>query len=219
MPDTSASRADSIVSSTLWARGLKRACDLALGLLGLILLSPVLLIAMLLVRLSSPGPVFFRQVRTGRLGREFRPYKLRTMRGGRTPDPNEIVPLDHPEITCIGRLLRRLKLDELPQVINVVTGDMALIGPRPTLPDQTRAYDDFQRRRLLLRPGLTGLAQVNGNAAIPWAERIKYDVYYVRRCSLALDLGIALKTMLVVLRGEQRYARPFDESPYAQPGP
>ena len=203
------------VSGSLWARGLKRICDFSGATLGLMVVSPVLLTSMALVKLTSPGPVFFRQVRTGRHGREFRPLKLRTMRGGRAPDPNEIVPLDHPEITPVGRLLRRLKLDELPQILNVVQGDMALIGPRPTLPEQTRCYDEFQRQRLLVRPGLTGLAQVNGNTAISWAERIKYDVYYVRRHGLLMDLGILAKTTLVILLGEQRFARPFEASPYA----
>lgn len=207
--------AGSVVSSTIWARGLKRACDLLLSLLGLILVSPVLLTAMLLVKLASPGPVFFRQVRTGRHGRQFQPYKLRTMRGGRTPDPDEIVPLDHPEITAAGRLLRRLKVDELPQILNVVKGDMSLIGPRPTLPQQTREYDDFKKQRLLVRPGVTGLAQVNGNAAIPWEERIKYDVYYVKHHGFRMDARVLLKTVLVLLRGEKHFARPFEQSPYA----
>jgi lipopolysaccharide/colanic/teichoic acid biosynthesis glycosyltransferase len=170
---------------------------------------------MLAIKLTSRGPIFFVQVRSGRNGRSFQPYKLRTMRGGRTPDAKELVPLDHPEITFIGRLLRRLKMDELPQILNVVKGDMSLIGPRPTLPDQTEAYDDFQRRRLLVRPGLTGLAQVNGNAAISWGERIKYDVHYVRHHGFWMDVGILFKTIPAILGGEERYARPFEESPYA----
>jgi lipopolysaccharide/colanic/teichoic acid biosynthesis glycosyltransferase len=206
------------VSRSLWARGPKRACDLVLSLLGLALVSPVLLAAMLLIKLTSPGPVFFTQVRTGRGGRSFRPYKLRTMAAGRTPDPKELVPLDHPEITTLGRVLRRLKIDELPQVLNVVRGDMSLVGPRPTLPDQTEAYDAFQRRRLLVRPGLTGLAQVNGNAAISWEERIRYDVYYVRHHGFTMDAGILLKTALVLMLGEARFARPFEQSPYARRG-
>ena len=219
MHDQTNVTADLSVSRTLWARGPKRACDLTLSLLGLILVSPILLTAMLLVKLTSPGPVFFKQARTGRNGRDFWPRKLRTMRGGRTPDPNELVPLDHPEITAVGRLLRRLKIDELPQIINVVKGDMALIGPRPTLPEQTREYDAFKRQRLLVRPGLTGLAQVNGNAAISWDERIKYDVHYVRNHGLLMDIGILCKTLLIILCGEERFARPFDQSPYANRPP
>ena len=216
MRNTARTQPEPAVSRAIWVRGPKRAGDFLASLLGLVLVSPLLVAAMLLVKLSSPGPLFFRQMRTGRDGREFRPYKLRTMRGGRTPDPNEIVPLDHPEVTSVGRVLRRLKIDELPQILNVVKGDMSLIGPRPTLPDQTRAYDDFQRQRLLVRPGVTGLAQVNGNAAISWDERIKYDVHYVRHHGFWMDVGILLKTVLVLLRGEARYARPFGESPYAR---
>jgi len=207
------------VSRTLWARGLKRACDLLLGLVALLLLAPILLAAMLLVKLTSPGPVFFIQVRTGRHGREFRPYKLRTMRGDRIPDPNELVPLDHPEITPVGRVLRRLRIDELPQVVNVIKGDMSLVGPRPTLPEQTRRYGAFQRQRLLVRPGLTGLAQVNGNTALSWEERIRYDVYYVRHHSFWMDAGILLRTPLVLLRGDACFARPFAHSRYARRDP
>jgi lipopolysaccharide/colanic/teichoic acid biosynthesis glycosyltransferase len=209
-------RSEQYVSSTPWARGLKRAFDLGVGLIVLVILSPVLLAAMLLVKLTSPGPVFFVQVRTGRDGRPFRPFKMRTMRGGRTPDPNELVPLSHPGITPVGRVLRRLKIDELPQILNVVAGHMSLIGPRPTLPEQTREYDAVKRRRLSVRPGVTGLAQVNGNTAISWDERIKYDVYYVRRHGFLMDLGILCKTIAVIVRGEERFARPFDESPYAR---
>lgn len=216
MPSSAHNSPEPVVSRTLWARGPKRAADISVALLALLLVSPILLAAIIAIRLGGPGPVFFRQVRTGRDGRPFRPYKLRTMRAGRTPDPNEIVPLNHPEITATGRLLRRLKIDELPQIINVLTGDMSLIGPRPTLPEQTDAYDAFQRQRLLVRPGLTGLAQVNGNAAISWDERIRYDVHYVRHHGLLMDLGIVVKTFLVVCRGEAHYARAFATSPYAR---
>ncbi len=205
-----------VVSPSLWARGPKRVCDFVAAVIILVLVSPVLLAALIAIRFSEPGPVFFRQVRTGRLGREFRLFKLRTMRAGRTPDPQELVPLDHPEITAVGRVLRRLKIDELPQILNVLAGDMALVGPRPTLPDQTRVYDAFQRQRLLVRPGVTGLAQVNGSATLSWDERIKYDVYYVRRHGLLMDLGILLKTPAVVLLGEARFARPFAASPYGR---
>jgi len=206
-------------SKALWTRGPKRFCDLAVSLAGLFVLGPALLVAMALVKLTSPGPVFFVQERTGRDGKPFRAYKLRTMRAERTPDPEELVPLDHPEVTPVGRALRRLKIDELPQVLNVLKGDMALIGPRPTLPEQTRRYDAFQRLRLLVRPGITGLAQVNGNAAIPWDERIKYDVYYVRHHGLRMDAAILLKTLAVLIWGEQRFARPFEQSPYARRDP
>ena len=180
------------------------------------LLSPVLVAAGLAVKLTSPGPVFFSQDRTGKDGRIIRPLKFRTMRGNRRPDPKELVPLHHPEVTLIGRWLRRFKIDELPQLFNVLSGDMSLVGPRPTLPDQTEKYTAFQWRRQLVRPGLAGLAQVNSSAARSWQERIEYDVYYVSHHGFRMDMGILLKTVAVVLLGEERFARPFDSSPYGR---
>ena len=136
------------------------------------------------------------------------------MRGGRIPDPKEIVPLDHPEITSVGRIMRRLKIDELAQLINVLGGTMSLIGPRPTLPDQVAAYDDFRRQRLLVRPGITGLAQVYGNSMVPWDERILFDIAYVRRCGFMLDVSILLRTVLVIVVGERRMTRVFGETKF-----
>ena len=146
----------------------------------------------------------------------FQLCKFRTMLGGRIPDPKELVPLDHPEITRIGRFLRRTKLDELPQLWNVLRGEMSLVGPRPTLPDQAAAYDEFRRQRLLMRPGITGLAQVYGHAAMSWDERILYDIAYVRRCGFMMDLGILCRTLWVVLAGEGRTTRPFASTRYAR---
>jgi lipopolysaccharide/colanic/teichoic acid biosynthesis glycosyltransferase len=119
----------------------------------------------------------------------------------------------------LGRFLRRTKIDETPQLFNVLRGDMSLIGPRPTIMDQVVRYDAFERRRLELRPGLTGLAQVNSNATMSWPERIKYDVYYVDHVGPLLDGWILAKTVAVLLLGEQRFSRPFEESPYGQPSP
>lgn len=209
-------RQSQAVSQTLWARRLKRPVEWVLAACLLLPAAPVLLAAMVLVKMTSPGSAFFGQVRTGLHGREFQPYKLRTMSAHRAPDVHEIVPLDHPEITRVGRLLRKFKIDELPQLFNVLRGEMALIGPRPTLPEQTRRYNDFQRQRLLARPGMTGLAQVNGNTSTPWSERIKYDVHYVRTHGLLMDVGIAFKTFGVILWGEERYIKRYDESSYAR---
>jgi len=197
---------------------IKRLMDVVFSALAIVLLAPVFALAIVGTKLTSPGPVFFRQVRGGRNGREFGVSKFRTMRSDRRPDPAELVPLSHPDITPFGRLLRRTKVDEMPQLFSVLVGDMSLIGPRPTLPDQVARYDDFQRQRLLVRPGITGLAQVNGNTALNWPERIKYDVYYVHHCSLKLDLMILFKTVWVIVRGERRFARLFEQSPYAGEG-
>lgn len=212
----SATAAGFHTSGGLWSRYLKQPVEWACAILLLVVLSPVLLLIALAIKLTSPGPLFFMQDRAGRNGAVFRAYKFRTMRGGRRPDPKELVPLNHPEITGIGRPLRRFKLDELPQLINVVRGEMTIIGPRPTLPDQVAAYDEFRRRRLLALPGLTGLAQVNCNAAASWDERILYDVAYVSRCSFLMDMGILLRTIVSVIAGEEFTTRPFASSPYAR---
>ena len=133
---------------------------------------------------------------------------------GRPNDAVELIPLDHPEITTLGRFLRRFKLDELPQIFNVITGKMSLVGPRPDLPQHVAKYTPFKLQRLAVRPGLTGLAQTNGSAAISWDERIRYDVYYVARSGACLDMLILLKTVGVVLLGDAHYARTFEQSPY-----
>jgi len=202
-------------SRSLWARGGKRIFDVVASVVLLSVLSPLLAITALLVKLTSHGPVFFRQERAGKNGRLYRLAKFRTMRGDRRPDPKEIVPLTHPEITPLGRVLRRLKIDEWPQLIHVLGGEMSLVGPRPTLPDQVAAYDAFRRQRLLVRPGITGLAQVYGSSLMPWDERILYDIAYVRGCDLRLDLHILARTIWVMLIGEQRATRRFLSTPFA----
>lgn len=200
------------VTPTAWSRGPQRVFDLVGAVLLLIVLSPAVILAALAVKLTSSGPVFFRQQRIGLAGRSFRVIKFRTMRAARTPDPKELVPLNHPDITAVGFFLRRFKIDELPQLFNVLRGEMSLVGPRPTLPDQVAAYTDFQRQRLSVRPGVTGLAQVYGSAQMPWDERIQYDVAYVARAGLLLDLWILLRSPWVALIGEERTQRPFATS-------
>ena len=194
---------------TFWVRRGKRIGDLLGGSLMLVLSSPLMLVAAAIIKATSPGPVFFRQTRAGKDGKPFVVIKFRTMRGNRTPDSKELVPLDHDEITRVGRLLRRLKIDELPQLFNVLLGDMSVVGPRPTLLDQVAVYDSFRRQRLLVKPGLTGLAQVYSSAAASWDERISYDIAYVRLSSPLLDLSILLRTFLVIFLGENRTTRDF----------
>jgi len=194
----------------------KRLFDLVISIALIVLLAPLWLIGILAVKISSPGPLFFVQTRGGKDGKPFTLIKFRTMSASHVHDPTEVVPLSHPGITRTGLLLRRTKIDELPQLLNVLIGDMSIIGPRPTIMDQIVAYNDFERRRLNVRPGCTGLAQVNSNATVPWGERIRYDVYYVDHLSAWMDAKILLKTIAVVLLGEKRFTRPFDESPYAE---
>lgn len=206
---------DHPLSRSIWRGFAKLPVDVTISILLLLALSPLLLVIALAIKATSHGPVFFTQTRGGKDARPFKVIKFRTMRGDRKPDPKELVPLHHPEITPLGRFLRRSKIDELPQLFNVIKGDMSLVGPRPTLPDQVEAYDDFRRQRLLVRPGVTGLAQVNSSAAHSWDERILYDIAYVRKCSLWLDLTVIGRSVLVILLGESRTARPFLSSPYS----
>lgn len=190
--------------SGLYARYGKRLLDLMVAGLCLALLWPLLALAALLIWLDSPGPILFRQERLGWRGRVFRVYKLRTMtHAPRVPD-REIMGRD-PEVTRVGHWLRRFKIDELPQLWNVIVGEMSLVGPRPALPQQWAEYDEAARRRLDVRPGLTGLAQVMGNIHLAWPERWAYDVQYTQRVSFGLDLWILWWTGLVVLLGEARW--------------
>jgi undecaprenyl phosphate N,N'-diacetylbacillosamine 1-phosphate transferase len=177
---------------------LKRAIDLACASLGLVLLAPAFLIVGLLIRLESPGPAFFRQERAGKDGVPFRIFKFRTM----SVAPNPIrgfQSVRDPRITRVGRWLRRFSLDELPQLINVARGEMSFIGPRPPLPYQLERYSARQRRRLDVRPGITGWAQVNGRNSLSWEEKIEFDVWYVEHCSIWLDVRILLKTTGAVI--------------------
>jgi lipopolysaccharide/colanic/teichoic acid biosynthesis glycosyltransferase len=179
-----------------------RTFDIVIAAVALALLSPVLLIAAIAIRLGSPGPAIYRQRRVGKDGREFELLKLRTMVQGSDPvGVGRVVDRDDPRVTAAGRLLRRTSLDELPNLVNVLRGEMAIVGPRPTIPAQVKDYTPFQHRRHEVRPGLTGWAQVQGRAGIPWAERIELDVEYVDRRSLALDLRILAKTAWLLVTG------------------
>lgn len=179
---------------------IKRIFDFLVALIGLILLSPLFLIVAILIKLDSKGPVFFRYERIGREGRPFYPLKFRTMKEGAIKEGlgYKIVKNDE-RITKIGRFLREWSIDELPQLINVLKGEMSLVGPRPTFRYQVEKYNDFQKQRLLVKPGITGWAQVHGRNLLSWEERIKYDVWYIENWSLWLDFKILLKTFIVIL--------------------
>ena len=190
----------------------KRLADIVVAGALLIVLAPLFVLVAMVLKLSDRGAVFFAQRRSGLRGREFTIYKFRTMRADRKHDPFEYVPGAHPDITAVGRILRRVKLDESPQLWNILKGDMSLIGPRPTVPEQVVRYNDFERRRLEVRPGLTGLAQVNGGILLPWPERIKWDVYYVEHLKATLDLRIAFKTVIVLLAGDKKFTRTIEQA-------
>jgi lipopolysaccharide/colanic/teichoic acid biosynthesis glycosyltransferase len=181
---------------------MNRVGDVCIAGAGLVLASPVLAAAAAAIKLEDGGPVLYRQRRVGRDGVEFELLKLRTMVvGAERLGAGAAVDRGDPRITRAGRVLRRLSLDELPQLWNVIRGEMSVIGPRPTLAYQVERYTEHQRRRLEVRPGLTGWAQVNGRARLAWADRIELDVWYVDHRSALLDLKILARTPLALVRG------------------
>ncbi|PYS90696.1 MAG: hypothetical protein DMF64_14280 [Acidobacteria bacterium] len=210
-----------------WARVVKRSLDICVAALTLTLLAPVWLIIALLIKLDSRGPVFYRQERVGMDGRVFLFLKFRTMRADADdrahreyqrklimgqPDTNlgdERRPVyklhTDPRVTRVGRVLRRLSLDELPQLLNVLRGDMSIVGPRPPIPYEVEAYELWHRKRLDMKPGLTGLWQVSGRNRLSFDEMVKLDLFYIENWSLLLDLKIILRTLPVMLRGDDAY--------------
>jgi lipopolysaccharide/colanic/teichoic acid biosynthesis glycosyltransferase len=185
---------------------IRRALDLAIALPLAILSAPLVLVLAVAVRLDSPGHPIYTQTRVGLGGRPFAIYKLRTMvSGAEFTGAGLAIAAGDSRITRLGRLLRRTSLDELPNLWNVVRGEMSIVGPRPTLQHQVDAYTPRQRGRLAVKPGITGWAQINGRAALPWPERIELDLWYVEHRSLALDCRILARTLGMVLRGSGLY--------------
>jgi len=186
---------------------LPRPLDVVLAGAGLVVASPLLALAAILIKLESRGPVFYRQRRVGLRGRPFELWKLRTMvpRAETMGDGIYVLEGD-PRITRVGRVLRRFSLDELPNLVNVAKGDLALVGPRPTVQEQVDRYTERQRRRLEVKPGITGWAQVNGRTSLPWPERIELDVWYVEHRSLRLDLRILARTARMLATGHGLYS-------------
>jgi len=198
-------------------RLVKTVIDRSLATLTFVLLLPLLVVIWVAVRVSSPGPAIFKQVRTGQDGKEFTLLKFRSMyvdaekRRAELEDRNERAEgllfkiRNDPRVTPVGRFLRRLSLDELPQLINVIQGTMSLVGPRPPLPEEVALYRDDVRRRLLVKPGLTGLWQISGRSDLDWDESVRLDLRYVENWSFTLDLMILWKTMSAVVRGRGAY--------------
>ncbi len=183
-----------------------RLLDLALSLLGSALTAPVVVALSLLIRLESPGPAIYAQTRVGKDGREFKIYKLRTMvRGAEFTGAGLAIQEGDDRITRLGKVLRRYSLDELPNLWNVLLGEMAIVGPRPTVPVQVEQYTARQRGRLSVKPGITGWAQINGRASLPWSDRIELDLWYVENRSLALDVRILARTAALVASGHGLY--------------
>lgn len=195
---------------------LKAALDRSGALAGLLLLAPLLLVVALGVRLSSRGPVFHRQIRHGRHDRPFTMWKFRTMVVDAESRKAELTMANEgdgplfkmrrdPRVTGIGRALRRLSIDELPQLFNVLRGDMSLVGPRPPLPEEAAEYDDRERRRLAVKPGLTGLWQVSGRSDLSWKESVSLDLWYVDNWSVSTDMGLLARTVRAVTDGRGAY--------------
>jgi lipopolysaccharide/colanic/teichoic acid biosynthesis glycosyltransferase len=186
---------------------MSRALDIVLAAVLLVVTAPLLALAALAIRLESRGPVFYRQRRVGRHGRPFQLWKLRTMVPGAEAMGAGIYVLEgDPRITRVGRMLRRFSFDELPNLVNVLQGDMAMVGPRPTVQEQVDRYTERQRRRLEVKPGITGWAQINGRTSLPWPERIELDVWYVEHRSVRLDLRILARTARMLATGQGLYS-------------
>jgi lipopolysaccharide/colanic/teichoic acid biosynthesis glycosyltransferase len=185
---------------------LRRAFDVAVAGIALVATSPVLGLAILAIRLETPGHPIYRQRRIGKDGAPFDVLKLRTMvAGAESLGSGLAVNEGDPRITRVGAVLRRFSIDELPNLVNVLRGDMAIVGPRPTVPVQVEQYTSRQRGRLAVKPGITGWAQVNGRTTLPWDERIELDLWYIEHRSWRLDLRILARTAAIVLGGEGLY--------------
>ena len=186
---------------------MNRALDLLIAVAALVVLSPLLLLCAVAIKLDSRGPVLYRQRRVGRDGRPFELCKLRTMVVDAENQGAGLYIEDRdPRITRVGRMLRRFSLDELPNLFNVLRGELAIVGPRPTVQEQVDRYTEHQRRRLEARPGITGWAQVNGRTSLSWPERIELDVWYVDNRTLALDLRILARTARMLVTGHGLYS-------------
>lgn len=185
----------------------KRIADFLGSVLALTLLSPLFLLVAVAIRAETPGGVIYRQDRVGRGGRTFALLKFRSMvAGAETMGAGVLVEKRDARVTRVGALIRRLSVDELPQIVNILRGEMSFVGPRPALPYQVAQYDERQRGRLLVRPGITGWAQVNGRNSIPWDRRIELDLEYVERFGPAMDMTVLLRTLPVVFGGGGRIA-------------
>ena len=184
----------------MYKKRIKRCLDIVLSLCGIIVLSPVLLVLFILVRVKLGSPVLFKQERPGKGEKIFTLCKFRTMTDARD-EKGELLP-DEVRLTKFGRLLRATSLEELPELFNILKGDMSVIGPRPLLVRYLPRYNSFQRRRHEVRPGLTGLAQVNGRNALTWEEKFEYDVRYVDNLTFAMDVRIFFATVRAVLKHE-----------------
>ena len=188
-------------TSNYWASAAKRICDVSISIILFLLLLPLFVTVVGLIRLDSPGPALFRHRRVGKDGKEFLLWKFRSMRYGvpaYQPSPTRAA---DPRLTRVGKLIRRFSIDELPQLLNVITGEMSLVGPRPEMPFIVCGYSEVERMRLRAKPGITGLWQISPARARPIHENLQYDLHYIQHQNLFLDCGILLRTITAVIRG------------------
>lgn len=197
-------------------KAVKRLIDIIGSGLGLAVLIPLFVVVAVLIKLTSHGPVFFKYERIGKDGKPFLPYKFRTMKVGAIKEGLGVnISKDDYRITRVGNFLRNWGIDELPQLINVLKGEMSLVGPRPTLRYQVEHYNDFQKKRLLVKPGLTGWALIHGRNSLSWEKRIKYDVWYAEHWSIWLDFSIMLKTLYYIfIKQEGVYGKEGTNDPF-----
>lgn len=191
----------------LYRKYIKRLLDFIISLIALLVFSPLLIVIAILIKLDSPGPIFFIQKRPGKNMKLFNIYKFRTMVKDALKYQKVGVEVkgDDFRITPLGKILRRFKIDELAQLLNVLKGDMSLVGPRPTLPEYIEHYENWELRRFEVKPGLTGLAQINGNIYLERQEKSAYDIKYIEQMSFITDMKIILKTVAIVLFGEDKF--------------
>ncbi|MBP8158048.1 MAG: sugar transferase [Flavobacterium sp.] len=184
----------------MYKKYLKRILDFIAALIGFILLSPVFLVVMVFLYFANQGKPFFFQWRPGKNGKQFTIIKFKTM-NDKTDSQGNLLP-NVQRLTNVGRFVRKTSLDEIPQLLNVLKGDMSLVGPRPLLPEYLPMYSETQQRRHEVRPGITGWAQINGRNTISWTQKFDYDVYYVDHCSLLLDIKILFKTVIKTIQAK-----------------
>lgn len=200
------------IEQTMYSKYFKRVLDFGLSLIALLVLSPLLILVAILIKLGSEGPFFFMQERPGKGQKIFKVYKFRTMVKDAVKQQEvgvEVIGSDA-RITTIGKFLRRFKIDELAQLINILKGDMSIVGPRPTLPEYVNLYEEWELLRFSVRPGLTGLAQINGNIFLEQQEKSVYDVKYIENISFLNDIRIILKTVAIVFLGEEKFVKKAD---------
>lgn len=189
---------------------LKRIVDILVSLSGTVFCLPIWIVIIIFIKVTMPGPIFFKQERIGKNFKPFSILKFRSMRVDKYAEENHIFSKDKERVTTVGKFLRRSKLDETPQLLNVLLGDMSLIGPRPTIKEKVEQYPNNQSIRLSVRPGMTGISQIRGNVLLSWERRIEYDCEYVKRFNIFLDFWILFKTCQVVFCGEESMINEYD---------